>query len=514
MWFFVVCFLFLVKHISMMKNNLKSLLILGLCITIGSCSKNDLKPGDTGYVKNHENFASGGDGKWDLLGYGYDVTGPLMENDNASDAPIIDMNRFVADHLNKIDAPTNSSAEQNSYSGATAFDYLREVTRKRSGGIEIVPGEGNSGKDDKPLFSGSLSKDNNSIYSFSSKYSFASYEHMLRIKRIRFTGDASNNLLMQYLTPDFLNNVANYTAEQLVKRYGTHVLLDVSLGGRLTYNYKGSIITVNEANQKSLGIKAGLSFGLKKIGINLNFGMTNEEITKTTNETRNRTYSLKFSGGTNSGRTISIDKDGNTSESINVASWEQSVNANNCALVDIGKSVLLYELIADPIKKAQVKTAVEKHISDSQVEVQELYPLYAVKSHGDKNNMYVTSISAVNELVYGYGNEYQGLVGYVIAKPGSSTTPLHYMKSNGDKNNFFLTSMAAVNEHIIRWGNIHYGIVGYVLQNPNSDTLPFYQVKSDGDKNTMYVTSQSAVDELVYRWGNRFEGTVGYIVKP
>lgn len=498
----------------MKKIKMKQLLILMLCAVFCGCSKSDVKPGDNAYVKNHENFASGGDGKWDLLGYGYDVTGPLMENDNASDAPIIDMARFEADHLNKIDAPTNSSAEQNSYAGATAFDYLREVTRKRSGGIELTVGGGNNGKEDKPLFSASLSKDNNSVYSFSSKYSFASYEHTLRIKRIRFTGDAGNNLLMQYLTPDFLNNVANYTADQLVRRYGTHVLLDISLGGRLSYNYKGSIITVNEANQKSTGIKAGLSFGLKKIGINLNFGMSNEEITKTTNDTRNRTYSLKFSGGTNSGRTISIDKDGNASESINVASWEQSVNANNCALVDIGRSVLLYELIADPVKKAQVKAAVEKRINDSQIEVPELTPLYAVKSHGDKNNMYVTSIAQVNELVYRYGNQYLGFVGYILAKPASGLTPLHAMKSIGDKNDFFLTSQADVNEHIIRWRNIHYGIVGYVLPSPNADTMPFYQVKSDGDKNTMYVTSQAEVDELVYRWRNRFEGTIGYIIKP
>ncbi|WP_257666447.1 MAC/perforin domain-containing protein [Parapedobacter tibetensis] len=495
------------------RTSIQVVILIAVLSAFTGCVKNDVEKEIVPKL-TEDYLATGGDGKNDLLGYGYDVTGSLMGNESASDAPIINLASFVKDHSNKIDAPTNSKAEQHYYSGATAFDYLSDITKKRSGSFGLNA----TGADGSALFSLTLSgnRDTQKKYTFSSKYSFASFEQTLTIKRIRFTQDVSTSMLIKYLTPEFIKNVDTYSADALVKRYGTHVLLDISLGGRLMFDYSASIVNEDNYQRKTRGIEAGLSAGLSEtIGIKLSLGMSTEEITKAARESRNKVFSLKFYGGTNSGRTISFDADGRPSESINIASWEQSVNVNNASLVDIGKAIPLYEFIADPAKKSAVKAAIDKHILNSQINVIDVLPLHKVFSKGDKNHMYVTSKAAADQLVRDWGNEYQGIIGYILAKPnGSSTIPLHYMKSIGDKNNFFLTNMAAVNEHIVRWRNIHYGISGYLSSTLNSETLPLYQVKSHGDKNTMYVTSQAEVDELVNRWKNEFQGTIGYIIAP
>jgi len=359
----------------------KTLFFLLIITTLWSCKRqSDITPSSTQKGGKLQTL-SGGDGKWDVLGYGLDVTDDLLDITSVSDAPIFDMTRFANDYPSRINVITTTEGSENYYSGVTAYDYLKDVTKKTSFDLDAnsnpKPGpakiEGASPADDsQPFFSGSLSKNSSdeNKTTYSNRYSYATFEEVQRVKKIAFTGDVTINQLMQYLTPEFVNNVASMSADDLVKRYGTHVLLDISLGGRLRFNYSGSIITESDYTKKTSDVKAGLGFSLAKIiGVNINADKSTEEVTQITTETRNKQYTAKYYGGTNSGSSVSIDKDGNSSETINLASWQQSVNATNAALIGVGKALFIYDFIADPAKKAQVKTAVEKHIKDSQITI-------------------------------------------------------------------------------------------------------------------------------------------------
>lgn len=322
-----------------------------------SCRKNELTE-PNGLSGNHKNLAIAGDGKWDLLGYGYDMTGELFASSNASDAAIIDVDRFNTDYPNRINTPTDTYGYYAVYSGATALDYIRDVNKKETYGLTVNAGE----KEVNTYGSANFSKtnENQSTYTYNSKYSYASFESRVRIKSISFTGDATLDILRNYLTPLFIANLSNYSADELVERYGTHVLLGLSIGGRLKYDYKGAVIKETTFERKVRAIKAGFSIGVDKIfGVNLSSDVSNEEKLTIANETTDKAFIGTYYGGTNSGTSFSTDAAGNTSQTVNLAGWQQSITINNATLIDITKSVPLYELITDPVKKQQVKDAVE-----------------------------------------------------------------------------------------------------------------------------------------------------------
>nr|WP_315422112.1 MAC/perforin domain-containing protein [uncultured Pedobacter sp.] len=356
-----------------MKNNYKLQIICLLCVltaAFSSCKKNELAE-EKGLTGNHKNLAIAGDEKWDLLGYGYDMTGDPLALQNASDAPVIDMKSFERDYFNRINTPTTTEGKQYYYYGATANEYLKDVIKERNFSLSVTAGTKSPTEDGKSYFTGSLTSKNKNqnIYSFSSKYSYARFEETYRVKIIQFNGDVSIDLLKNYLTPEFLSNVNTISADALVERYGTHVLTNISLGGRLVFDFSGSIVNETTTEKKTTSAEGALGFFVKKFGINISSTITNEEMTRNFNESRERSFGLQFYGGTNSGRSISFDSNGYSSESVNISGWEQSVNTKNCALVAIDNAVPIYEFIENPIKKQQVKEAVERYIIARQIKM-------------------------------------------------------------------------------------------------------------------------------------------------
>lgn len=358
-----------IYNLNRFKLFRKSVIALSLISLVVSCKQqNGIVPVNSD--ERIKTVRSGADGKWDVLGYGFDITGGIPDIYSVSDAPIFDLNRFSADHPTWIDINNVTAGKEEFNSGSTALDYLKEVTVEKNAGFSGNFNWGPETKDQKKyLFSASFSK--NSLdankTSYSNRYSYASYKVKQRIRKIRFTGDVTTSILTQYLSPDFVNNVSNLSPAALVERYGTHILLDINLGGILQFDYSGSLYTTTDYTQKKSQIKAGLGFTvLKVVGINLNADKTTTEVQQIVNTTVDKEYKAKFFGGTNSGRSVSIDKDGNTSENISIASWEQSISPTNAALIDVDKAFFIYDFIADPVKKAQVKAAVEAYINTHQ----------------------------------------------------------------------------------------------------------------------------------------------------
>lgn len=361
-----------------MKKNYRIKIIYMLCLlttAFSSCKKNELAE-EKQLLGNHKNLAVAGDGKWDLLGHGYDMTGELFERENASDVSIIDIDRFNLDYPGRIVTPTDSKGGYNVYYGANASDYVKDINNKKTFGVS---GTYRNSKSDSLYASANFSKtnQNQNTYTYSSKYSYATYVSWFRIKTIDFTGDATVDLLRNYLTPLFLDNLSNYSADALVERYGTHVLLGIDIGGRLKYDYKGSVVKETTYEQKLRAIKAGFSIGIAKIfSIDLSADVSKEEKTTISNETTDKLFRGTFYGGNNSGTSFSGDVLGNTSQSLNLVSWQQSININNASLININRSVPIYEFISDPVKKQQVKEAVEKYIADRQVKDLGDVPIY------------------------------------------------------------------------------------------------------------------------------------------
>lgn len=461
-----------------MKKQMKKVaMILVVTGTIISCKKIETIQSSANSDLKIKTTASGGDGKWDLLGYGLDASGDILNPNSISDAPIFDMARFENDFRSRMDVNTTTEGTEKYFGGASAYEYLKDVSTSRSfdvnGNATIKGTNSSTGQPATDLlnFTGSIKKNSSdqTINAYSSRYSYASYEVSQRIKRLRFTQDVNIDLLVQYLTPQFVNNVATQSADYLVNRYGTHVMLDISIGGKLSFNYSGAITNESDYEKNTKAVKVGLGFSLLKIiGINISTDKTQEEITKIVNETRSKEYIGKFYGGTNSGKSISIDKDGNSSENINIASWQQSITDRNAALIAVGRTIFLYDLITDPIKKALVKTAVEKHIKNSQLNI---LPTEVYEFYNGRANRHANALDPNMHDKYpgsGWGPNDQAFKAYPFSY--YSTVPIYQFFSEL-YNDRILTTNINFNQASYRYD----GIMFYGYTSQISGAVPIYQ---------------------------------------
>lgn len=474
----------------MKRNKLISALILCIAL-LTNCSKTDT-PTDSLLNNNSKNQASGGDRDFDLLGYGIDITGNISELGSHSDIGIIDMNIFRIDEKKWIDKNTTTEGYDNAYYGVTASDYSKELSVNKS--IE-VKADGSKvikipfiNNDSASNFSASFKKstEDKSITTHSSRYSYASFEHKHRVKRVRFTGDVSMDKLKQSLTQEFKNNVAAYTATELVNRYGTHILLDISIGGIIKINYNGNITTESQYDRKLSAINSGLGLGvLKMFNINITGSKTKEEITKTNQQIYQRESKGIYYGGTNSGHTFSIDKDGNTSENFSSSSWQSSINDGNAALIDIDRAVFIYEFITDPIKKAQVKAAVEKYIKDAQITELEEVPVIQYYYSARTNHFFSTE----NKPSLANGNFLnEGIAFYAFSKQKVGTVPVYQYFASKYSDHLF----SRENKPTLSNGDFkNEGIAFYAYPSNVQGSTPIYQYYSSQAKDHMFSTENS-----------------------
>lgn len=474
----------------MKRNKLIGALVLSIAL-LTNCSKIDTST-DSLLNNNSKNQASGGDRDFDLLGYGIDITGNMSELGSHSDIGIIDMNIFRIDEKKWIDKNTTTEGYDNAYYGVTASDYSKEVSINKS--IE-VKADGSTvikipfiNNDSASNFNASFKKstEDKSITTHSSRYSYASFEHKHRVKRIRFTGDVSMDKLKQSLTQEFKNNVAAYTATELVNRYGTHILLDISIGGIIKINYNGNITTESQYDKKLSAINSGLGLGvLKMFNINITGSKTKEEITKTNQEIYQRESKGIYYGGTNSGHTFSIDKDGNTSENFSSSSWQSSINDGNAALIDINRAVFIYEFITDPIKKAQVKAAVEKYIKDAQITELEEVPVIQYYYSARSNHFFSTE----NKPTLANGNFLnEGIAFYAFSKQKVGTVPVYQYFASKYSDHLF----SRENKPTLSNGDFkNEGIAFYAYPSNVQGSTPIYQYYSSQAKDHMFSTENS-----------------------
>lgn len=470
----------------------KTSLILAAVAIFSSCKKNDQIKSDSEIITKGNNLSIG-DGKWDVLSYGYDVTGDFLNPNNLSDAPILDMKRFETDYLQRIDVGTGSMGTDSAYFGSSAIDYLKEVSKKRAYGFEATYGQKESKDSNRIFFSGTYNKvkQDETKTSYYSKYSYASYESYRAVKRIRFTGDAPVSLLMNYLTPEFINNVATKDANYLVARYGTHVLLDITLGGRLKFDYGAAITNQSDYTKKVRNTKVGITGFLRKIGINLSADVTNEEITKVLTESSSKQFAVTYFGGTNSGLSMTADANGNFSQSINLASWQQSVTDRNSQLVEIGKAVRLSDFITDPVKKSQVNAAIEKHIADSQIK--ELGEVPVFQFYFDHGQDYILSLKTnpIDPIYPGWESQGTSFYGFNSAVHGA--VPIYEFRNHQLSRTIYSSNKNTVSPVWPGWSTP--SIVFYAYANGGiPGTVPVYEFYHAQNECNLYSTDINSVN--------------------
>lgn len=437
-----------------------------------------------------------------FLGYGYDVTG-LYCHPSGVRANVIDIVKFIENESSRFERKVGSSSDTKVVAAENAMEYCSKLTAKLD--LDVTY---------KKVFSGALSLKFDYKNSCSSKYSFASFFLIMRKAMVSLVADASD--LQPYLSAQFLKDISKKSPEALIHFYGTHVMTNITLGGRLEVLCRSIIEDTNKAYSIEVGVKASV----KKIA-NITTDTSYDESTVTKN--KELTVNIETIGGDPSKCMIdSFDYTKASSDlKSNFASWQNSLSNDNMTLVDMekGSLICIADLIPDDPafaqKKKELAAAVDKYLSENQFNmVDEAKPLYRYYCPILDDHFYTMN---KKELGYGNGNyslERIECMIYDVKMPHS--IPLYrYYNDVGD------------HLYTVKWDELQNGkngykfegISGYVFASNESDAslVPLYR-----SYKTATVNKQLKMDhcysldksEFVNTLGYHDEGVMCYVKKP
>ena len=469
----------------------KSYYLLGFLPLFYSCSEIEDLPNVESSVSNVTTRAAG-DGVYDVLGYGYDITDDYM-GENSTRLKILDVEAFVKANPNRFDKQFSGVIDQRCFAGADAQSFLSQIITDTNfgGSVGSLPEK----KDKEGFFSGTITTGfkTSSKYFYSSKYSFARAEVFKKQRRYLLNTDIET--LSKYLLSSFVEDLNKYSADKIVEMYGTHVLTNITVGGKYTAYYKSAIIEENSSTEKTEIVSAGAKYNLSNIGLDAHGSWSKTEVEERNKKNSNWECYIKALGGSTSGTTITLAPEQGPSFSINLGAWTESVDDQHSRLFDVNWNATypIYDLISDPIKKQEMKEAVFRYIDSRKIEM--LNTSFVYQSFNGKEHYYCTFYGPS----YGSGDLiYEATVFSIYTEQVLETVPLYQYWNGGD--HFYSTDYYPGGVSGYRFE----GPLGYVYTKPHPEAIPLYRYFNGVDH--FYTTI------LGYYEGYKFESVECYVL--
>ncbi len=437
--------------------------LLGALPLLYSCSEIEKLPDITPLLPEVTTRLAG-DEKYDVLGFGYDVTGEYLHPMSVKN-PVLDIEKYEKDNKGRLIYGTSSFGFDRMYYGYSSSDYTKDVTTDTKATLNMNYGS----EKDTAFFSGNIS-DNSYLkteYSYSDKYSFASLDIVRNRKYIRFNDEVSN--LSQYLSTEFKEDLKRLTPNRIVERYGTHVLTDFIIGGRYKLMFRSVITNTKDTSTKRQIVHSGFKITLGKIGLGYNLDQDETVYESLAKENRSKELYVLFYGG--NGTNLKYDLEKGIPTSVDTQSWENSVSLENSCLTAITwkETYPIYAFISDPVKKAEIQQAVHNYIKNAKLKVTRLKLLYSYEYDNGAKHL-VTTNDGIAESFPSWK-----LIcheGYILEEQILGTVPL-YEYYNDRKMDFYITTDP--NYNISNSSYKKEQIMGYVYNQASESTVPFYE---------------------------------------
>ena len=294
-------------------------LLLSICY---SCSElDDFSVESTSESLSTPTTRYAGDEKYDVLGYGYDVTGEYLHPLSVRN-PVLNIAKYEQEHFDRLQYNTSSYGFDQMYYGYSASDYTKDITKETK--VTTNMSYGNEKVDTVPYFSGNITSNNylKTEYAYSDKYSFASVDAVRNRKHIWINDEIS--LLSKYLSESFKADLERLSPSRIVERYGTHVLTDFIIGGRYKLVYRSVITHSKDATHKKKTVASGFKAALFGIGFSLNISRTIQTDESLVKDNQNKELFVQFYGG--NGTSLRYDLEKGMPTGVDVQSWENSIN--------------------------------------------------------------------------------------------------------------------------------------------------------------------------------------------
>ncbi|MBC8592574.1 VCBS repeat-containing protein [Oscillospiraceae bacterium N12] len=338
----------------MKKRNLFG--VLGLTLSFCSCSNLEELPIDSSPTSNEIITRTAGDGKYDILGHGYNITSAYLDP-KASGALVLDIDKLK--NRNLILEYKLEESQSRYTSGKDVYDF----TSNMSSSLKIEP------EFLKVIAGASLNVAFGGNNTYTSDYSFAYFTQKYVDSRFRIA-ESNINVLRECLTQQFKDRISSYTPAQIVEVYGTHVLKDIYVGAKLEVYYSSKSTTTS----KKQNVDAGL--GMSLVNIFKIDGKFNYDSSLATNNKEQSLFYSTVGGDPMVGLIGSLNPE--TYPSVDISKWNATVRNATPKFIDVdanSKSFIpIYELVADPAKSQEIKNYITSYTKNKELKSVTLYP--------------------------------------------------------------------------------------------------------------------------------------------
>lgn len=503
----------------MKKNYFSFITIILSGLIVSNCSKMEEEFAVQNESKLQETIPttrSMGDGKYQVLGYGYDITGEYLERKSIK-LQVLDIDSFVKNNAGTFKPESINTINDYTYFGDNFMNYVKEVIRKSefSGSVAEKISKADTESGEIPYaFSASYNGESTKKKSITTKETYIKVDQTKHLEQLRLL--AEPDILSNYLTPYFKTKLNTATPDDVVKEFGTHILLDFIVGGRLSVYFTSTITDNLNSESKTNIAKAGASYALNKVGLSFSGSSSTQEIETYQRKNTNWSCQIVTNGGQHNGHTATISSEGVVNQTINYSEWQKSVDKSHCVLTEINfdKTHPIYEFIKDPVKKQQIKDAVIRYINNQKKPILKLKPMFQLKSRNTGDTWWVYSKDEVDYAVNRWGEEFQGLLGFVLAEPDPDARPMYRLKSRRTSDTWYTFDWGTVQYAIAKWNEEYSGIDGYLYVNSHENTRPLYRLKSRRTSDTWYTCDWGTVQYAMDKWKEEYSGVDGYVINP
>ena len=326
-------------------------------LILSGCADEDIIERNSPSFPQSVNTRSAGDGVYDILGYGYDITGPYLDT-KSSRAIVFDTNKLLEKGL-----ITPYKLEESRFRYSSGKDVIDFTTNMSSSLQMSTPGIL------KVIGGASLNIAFGGNSHYNSDYSFAYCTQQYIDSRYRIS-EADINVLKTCLTKQFIERLSTYTPEQIVEEYGTHVLKDIYLGAKFEVYYMAKSTSSSKKESINAGLGASL-FSLFKMDGKFQY----DESLAITNKEQSLYY---FTIGGDPAVGVQGSLNPENSPSIDIGKWMASVKSSTPKFIDVDNNsqsfIPIYELVTDPTKNQTLKAYIDNYIKSKEVCSISLYP--------------------------------------------------------------------------------------------------------------------------------------------
>ena len=285
--------------------------------------------------------------EYNFLGYGYDVTGKYSHKASVKSA-VINTPTFVQENPRSFDALRVLQSSFKTVCAADAEDFTKWLT---------------GGTQDTRYFKGNITHPFPDTDLNSNQYIYGLYDSYIKYKRL--TLYSRNTQLLPYLTTEFQADSRSLEPAELVKKYGTHVLLSLFTGAKLSLDYQAEYNGDERRKAVENSFRVGLNdcFGLFSGFLDPVDSTTFKNIVKPV-------IAFEAIGGDPS--KIFIDETSISEPKVNRTAWTESISEDNARFIyfdGLENMLPISELIEDVKKKEEVKAYIEKYIKTSEVRI-------------------------------------------------------------------------------------------------------------------------------------------------